>query len=74
MQLAALKSLFSINHSFIRLCDYLVVTMLHNLVVASASTVLEVLQEQTLKDITVDNLVDGIPDDIEEQERILQVF
>ena len=48
--------------------------MLHNLVVASASTVLEVLQEQTLKDITVDNLVDGIPDDIEEQERILQVF
>lgn len=48
--------------------------MLHNLVVASASTVLEVLKEQTKKDITVDNLVDGIPDDIEEQERILQVL
>ena len=48
--------------------------MLHNLVVASASAVLEVLQEQTEKDIAVDNLVDGIPEDIEEQERILQVL
>ena len=48
--------------------------MLHNLVVASASAVLGVLQEQTKKDIAVDNLVDGIPEDIEEQERILQVL
>lgn len=48
--------------------------MLHNLVVTSASTVLDVLQEQTRKDIAVDNLVDGIPEDIEEQERILQVL
>ena len=48
--------------------------MLHDLVVASASAVLGVLREQTIKDIAVDNLVDGIPEDIEEQERILQVF
>lgn len=63
----------SLIHSFIRLCDYLVVTMLHNLVVASASAVLDVLKEQTKKDVTIDNLVDVIPDDIEEQESILQV-
>ena len=48
--------------------------MLHNLVVASASAVLGVLQEQIKKDIAVNDLVNGIPDDIEEQERILQVL
>ena len=59
--------------SFIRLCDYLVVTMLHNLAVTSASTVLDVLCEQTAKNITVSDLVTEIPDDIEEQEKMLQV-
>lgn len=60
-------------YSFIRLCDYLVVTMLHNLAVTSASAVLDVLQEQTAGDIAISNLVKEIPDDIEEQERMLQV-
>ena len=64
----------SLTNSFIRLCDYLVVTMLHNLVVASASAVLKVLQDQTKRDTAVDNLIDSIPEDIEEQERILQVL
>lgn len=48
--------------------------MLHNLVVASASAVLGVLQEQTKKDIAIVKLVDSIPEDIDEQERILQVL
>ena len=47
--------------------------MLHNLAVTSASAVLDVLHEQTEKDITVSDLVTDIPDDIEEQERMLQV-
>ena len=59
--------------SFIRLCDYLVVTMLHNLTVTSATAVLEVLREQTAEDISVSDLVTDIPDDIEEQEKMLQV-
>lgn len=66
-------SLLLPNNSFIRLCDYLVVTMLHNLTVASASAVLEVLQQQTAKEATITDLVKDIPDDIEEQERMLQV-
>ena len=61
-------------YSFIRLCDYLVVTMLHNLAMTSASAVLDVLQEQTAGDITISNLVKEIPDDIEEQESMLQVY
>ena len=65
--------LLSSFNSFIRLCDYLVVTMLHNLAVTSASTVLKVLREQTEKDLIVSDLVTEIPDDIEEQERMLQV-
>ena len=60
-------------YSFVRLCDYLVVTMLHKLAVMSASAVLDVLQEQTAGDIPISNLVKEIPDDIEEQERMLQV-
>ena len=47
--------------------------MLHNLAVTSASTVLKVLREQTEKDLIVSDLVTEIPDDIEEQERMLQV-
>lgn len=62
-----------VSNSFIRLCDYLVVTMLHNLAVTSASAVLDVLKEQTAKGITVSDLVKDIPDDIEEQEAMLQV-
>ena len=65
--------LLLVSFSFIRLCDYLVVTMLHNLAVTSASAVFNVLQEQTAMDITVSTLVKEIPDDIEEQERMLQV-
>lgn len=70
---ATIIVLLLVSFSFIRLCDYLVVTMLHNLAVMSASAVLDVLQEQTSTDIAVSNLVKEIPDDIEEQERILQV-
>ena len=62
-----------VSNSFIRLCDYLVVTMLHNLAVTSASAVLDVLKEQTAKGITVSDLIKDIPDDIEEQEAMLQV-
>ena len=47
--------------------------MLHNLAMTSASAVLDVLQEQTAGDISISNLVKEIPDDIEEQERMLQV-
>lgn len=47
--------------------------MLHNLAVTSASAVLDVLKEQTAKGITVSDLVKDIPDDIEEQEAMLQV-
>ena len=65
--------LYSFSDSFIRLCDYLVVTMLHNLTVTSAGEVLKVLHEQTAEDISISDLVTDIPDDIEEQEKMLQV-
>ena len=47
--------------------------MLHNLTVTSAAAVLKVLHEQTEEDISVSDLVTDIPDDIEEQEKMLQV-
>ena len=65
--------IYTLFCSFIRLCDYLVVTMLHNLTVTSAAAVLKILHEQTAEDISVCDLVRDIPDDIEEQEKMLQV-
>ncbi len=59
--------------SFIRLCDYLVVTMLHDLAVKSTSHILDILKIQTARDAEITNLVRELPDDIEEQEKMLQV-
>ena len=59
--------------SFIRLCDYLVVTMLHNLTVHSCTGLLSVLQSQLVKSVEVTDIVKSIPDNVEEQEKILQV-
>ena len=59
--------------SFIRLCDYLVVTMLHDLAVKSTSHILDILKIQTARDAEIADLVRELPDDIEEQEKMLQV-
>lgn len=59
--------------SFIRLCDYLVVTMLHRMAVVSAKTILHTLQSQTSKVVEIKDLVQPIPESIEEQEKLLQV-
>ena len=58
-------------HSFIRLCDYLVVTMLHNLTVKSVTHILTVLHDQLSKPVEIHDLVQPIPEDVEEQEKIL---
>lgn len=60
--------------SFIRLCDYLVITMLHRLSVSSAGVILHTLECQTDKFITVTDLVQPIPESTEEQEQLLQVY
>ena len=62
------------DHSFIRLCDYLVVTMLHDLTVKSTTHILSVLEAQTTKDAQITDLVQELPDSIEEQEKMLQVL
>lgn len=60
-------------YSFIRLCDYLVVTMLHGLAVHSCAGLLSVLQSQLKKAVEVKDIVKTIPEDVEELEKILQV-
>lgn len=57
--------------SFIRLCDYLVVTMLHNLTFKSVSHILTTLHEQLSKPVEIHNLAEPIPEDVEEQEKML---
>ena len=55
--------------SFIRLCNYLVVTMLHDLTVKSVSTILSTLHDQLAKPVEIADIVQPIPDDIDEQVR-----
>ena len=62
------------DYSFLRLCDYLVVTMLHDLTVKSTTHILSVLKAQTAKDAQIVDLVRELPDSIEEQEKMLQVL
>ena len=59
--------------SFIRLCDYLVVTMLHGLTLQSCTQLLSLLQSQLEKAVEVTDIVKAIPEDVDEQEKILQV-
>lgn len=59
--------------SFIRLCDYFVITMLHRMAVVSAGTILHTLECQTNKAIEIADLVEPIPESTEEQEKLLQV-
>ena len=47
--------------------------MLHSLSVNSAKEVLKIFQQQTLKTIEITDLVEPIPDTIEELEQMLQV-
>ena len=68
-----LTDLFTHPSSFIRLCDYLVVTMLHGLTVHSCTGLLSVLKSQLVKAVEVTDIVKTIPDDVEEQEKVLQV-
>lgn len=65
--------MLSNNSSFIRLCDYLVVSMLHKMTVFSAWDIFHTLQGQTEKLVHVEDLIQRIPDSIEEQEQLLQV-
>ena len=60
-------------YSFIRLCDYLVITMLHKMAVVSADAILETFEYQTNLVIEITDLVQPIPDSTEEQESLLQV-
>ena len=53
--------------SFIRLCNYLMVTMLHHLTVKSVSSILSILHDQLAKPVEIADLVQPIPDDIDEQ-------
>ncbi len=48
--------------------------MLHKLSVYSVKTVLHHLKSKTVKFIEIEDLVQPIPDSIEEQESILQVI
>ena len=59
--------------SFIRLCDYLVVTMLHGLTRHSCSRLLNLLRLQLEKAVEVTDIVKDIPEDVEELEKTLQV-
>lgn len=54
---------------FIRLCDYLVVTMLHNLTFKSVSHILNTLHEQLSKPVEIHNLAESIPEDVERNRR-----
>lgn len=47
--------------------------MLHGLTVHSCDGLLSVLQSQLLKAVEVKEIVKTIPEDVEEQEKILQV-
>ncbi len=47
--------------------------MLHDLAVKSTSHLLDILRLQTAKDAEITTLVQELPDDIEEQEKMLQV-
>ncbi len=58
---------------FIRLCDYLVVTMLHDLSTTSVEFVLKKLQLQVSKSVVVSDFITPIPNSIEKQEAMLQV-
>ena len=51
--------------------DYLVVTMLHNLIFKSVSHILNTLHEQLSKPVEIHNLAESIPEDVEEQEKML---
>ena len=62
--------------SFIRVCNYVVVTMLHNLAVLSASSLLDYLQNQIAKPIVIEDVVQVITineDGEEEYEPISQM-
>ncbi|XP_065911794.1 dynein axonemal heavy chain 6-like [Dysidea avara] len=62
--------------SFIRVCNYVVVTMLHNLAVLSASGLLDYLQYQIAKPIVIEDVVQAITineDGEEEYEPISQM-
>ena len=48
--------------------------MLHSLTVHSCVRLLSVLQSQLEKTVEVKDIVKSIPDDVEEQEKILQVL
>ncbi len=47
--------------------------MLHDLAVKSTTYILDVLKSQTAKNAEITTLVQELPDDIEEQEKMLQV-
>ena len=49
------------------------VTLLHSLTVHSCVGLLNVLRSQMVKMVEVKDIVKTIPDDVEEQEKILQV-
>ena len=49
------------------------VTLLHSLTVHSCVGLLNVLRSQMVKKFEVKDIVKTIPDDVEEQEKILQV-
>jgi hypothetical protein len=61
-------------HSFIRLCDYLVISMLHRTSIFSAEIILSTLEDQTSQTIHVKDIVPPIPENVEEQEKLLQVI
>lgn len=60
-------------YSFVRLCDYLVITMLHRMSVFSAEVILLILEDQTSQIIHVEDIVQPIPESTEEQEKLLRV-
>ena len=62
--------------SFIRVCNYIVVTMLHNLAVLSANSLLEYLQNQLAKPTIIEDIVHPVTineDGEEEYEPISQM-
>ena len=60
------------SHSFILLCDYLVVTMLHDLATNSMSTILSILTSQFAKAVEITELAPPIPEDPLAQEAMFE--
>ena len=55
---------------YIRLCDYLVVTMLHNLIIFSMEDLLHNFQKLVDQPVEIEDIAEPIPEDEMEDEKV----